>query len=123
MMDVGKRMKEHRLLQSLSQQELAQRIGCSKRTIERLEAGGTAHPKTVREIAEALKIPVSVLTKPMNKQTNIESDADKLKRTISMLEELLSLLDSIVPVMNNDQYNVIARISAETADLRDGTDV
>jgi transcriptional regulator with XRE-family HTH domain len=40
----------------LSQRELAERAGVSHVTIARLEGGQDAHPRTVRKLAEALRV-------------------------------------------------------------------
>lgn len=53
----AERLRVLRQQQVLSQKELAEAAGVSVRTVNALESGNaTAHPKTIRKLAEALKV-------------------------------------------------------------------
>ncbi|MGI8540787.1 MAG: helix-turn-helix domain-containing protein [Rubrobacteraceae bacterium] len=56
------RLKELRKLRALSQQELADVSGIGRATVSRIERGEMgAHGRTLRRLAEALKVDVSEL--------------------------------------------------------------
>lgn len=50
----GREAKRLRIERGLSQEELAEKVGCAKRTIENVEAGKPVYPRTLAEVAEAL---------------------------------------------------------------------
>lgn len=52
--EVGARLKRHRLQRNQTQQQLADEAGVSKRTIERLEAGGSTQLSSFVRTARAL---------------------------------------------------------------------
>lgn len=56
----GEETKRLRVERGLSQEELAKKVGCSKRTIEHVEAGKPVYPRTLAEIAEAFGKPVEI---------------------------------------------------------------
>jgi transcriptional regulator with XRE-family HTH domain len=58
------RLRELREARSLSQAELGAAAGTDAMTVSRIERGTTRrpHPKTVRALARALKVPVAALT-------------------------------------------------------------
>jgi transcriptional regulator with XRE-family HTH domain len=49
-------LRRVRLLESLSQEELAKRARLHRTTVMHLEAGGQARPRTVRKLAQALDV-------------------------------------------------------------------
>lgn len=53
-LELGKRLKKHRVSQALTQRELAQRVGVSTPTISNLEAGGNASIVTIVAVAQVL---------------------------------------------------------------------
>lgn len=55
------RLKEWRTKRALSQEELAAKSGVSRATIIALEGGRDAWPKTVRKLAQALRVDPSEL--------------------------------------------------------------
>ena len=58
------KLKELRRLRVLTLQELEEKSGVSYSTLVRLEHGKTsAHPRTIRRLAEALDVDASVLLK------------------------------------------------------------
>jgi len=58
------RVKELRRLRALSQEELSERSGVGRNTISRIERGETgAHGRTLRRLAEALRVDVAELVK------------------------------------------------------------
>jgi DNA-binding XRE family transcriptional regulator len=52
------RVKEWREAVGLTQRELAERAGLGPATVPRVEAGGSASPRTARKISEALSVSV-----------------------------------------------------------------
>ena len=65
--DIGQRIKEQRLLNALTQGDLAKRAGLTHETISRIEAGkNVPRPTNVRKIAEALGVPVQYFTRPID---------------------------------------------------------
>jgi transcriptional regulator with XRE-family HTH domain len=52
--ELGRRLVGHRLQRNLSQAELAHEAGVSKRTVERVEAGGSAQLTSLIRILRAL---------------------------------------------------------------------
>ena len=54
--ELGERMARHRIRLGLTQAELARQAGVSKRTLERLEAGGSAQMVTLVRLARALDL-------------------------------------------------------------------
>lgn len=52
--ELGSRLKRHRLQRNQTQQQLAEEAGVSKRTIERLESGGSAQLSNFIRICRAL---------------------------------------------------------------------
>lgn len=60
---LGRRLRQLRLLQALSQIDLAQRAAVSEAAIIRIERGThTARPSTLRKLARALGVPPTQLT-------------------------------------------------------------
>ncbi len=58
------RLKELRKLRAFSQQELADASGIGRATVSRIERGETgAHGRTLRKLAEVLRVDVSELVK------------------------------------------------------------
>jgi transcriptional regulator with XRE-family HTH domain len=65
--DVGERIKEQRILNALTQKDLAAMAGLTNETISRLEAGKhPPSPTTLRKIANALNLPVQFFTRPQD---------------------------------------------------------
>lgn len=54
--EIGKRLARHRIVQGLTQAELAEEAGIGKRTLERVEAGQTAQLSTLIRILRALDL-------------------------------------------------------------------
>ena len=54
--DLGHRIKLYRIMKELSQQDLADRTGVSKRTISRLEQGGSVQTDSLFKILIALDL-------------------------------------------------------------------
>lgn len=54
--DIGKRLAQHRIDQSYTQEELAAEAGIAKRTLERLEAGQPSQLLTLIRVLRALKM-------------------------------------------------------------------
>jgi transcriptional regulator with XRE-family HTH domain len=61
----GVKLREVRLDQGLSQEELHEMTGVSRDTISRMETGDrpNPHPKTLRKLAEALGVSVADIRK------------------------------------------------------------
>src|SRR5262249_55226691 len=57
----GSRIKELRYEKGWTQEELARRVGCSKKTIENGETGRPVHANKLAEIAEALAVEMKEL--------------------------------------------------------------
>ena len=53
---LGERLARHRLDKNLTQAQLAQQAGVSKRTVERLEAGGSAQLSSLIRLCRALSL-------------------------------------------------------------------
>ena len=63
--DVGERIKEQRILNALTQKDLADMAGLTNETISRIEAGkNPPSPTTLRKLADALELPVQYFTRP-----------------------------------------------------------
>lgn len=60
----GKRFKDARLRLAWSQEDLAGACGVSVRTIQRIEQGGAASPKTVKALCAGLRLPLFEFLKP-----------------------------------------------------------
>ena len=69
-------IKKERKKQSLSQQQLADKVGCSLRTIQRLEKGDDISDKYLRKIAEVIGLNDNQLLVDQ-KATEIRSQHDK----------------------------------------------
>ncbi len=61
----SKKLREARLDQGLSQEELHEMTGVSRDTISKMETGGrpNPHPRTLRKLAEALGVSVADIRK------------------------------------------------------------
>ena len=75
----GQKIRFLRQALGWTQAELAQNSKCSKRTIERAEAGGQVSVSTLKHLADALKVAVETLT--LIKQTN-QVYADSVKNEL-----------------------------------------
>jgi transcriptional regulator with XRE-family HTH domain len=53
----GERVRRLRMEKAWTQEELAAKVGCAKRTIEKVESSHCVLPRTMREIAQALGVP------------------------------------------------------------------
>jgi transcriptional regulator with XRE-family HTH domain len=74
-------LRELRLDQALTQQELASKAGLSKTTIVNIEAGRIwPHPPTVRKIAAVLGIPPKQLVQALREQTEGQAEIAKRNR-------------------------------------------
>ena len=63
-MTFSDKIKRAREVEGLSQQQLSERVGVSKRTIASYESGGAiARPSTTRKLAAALRVSVDYLTR------------------------------------------------------------
>jgi diguanylate cyclase (GGDEF)-like protein len=60
----GSRVRELRQVRGWTQEDLAHRAGCAKRTIENIEAGRRVLPRSLAEVAEALGVQPGALTGP-----------------------------------------------------------
>ena len=68
--DVGARIKERRILNALTQEDLGELTGLSGESISRLEAGKhSPRPSTLRKLARALDVPVQYFTRPEDDRT------------------------------------------------------
>ena len=56
LMELGNRLAQRRLELQLTQEDLAEEAGVSKRTVERVEAGETAQTSTIIRILRVLKL-------------------------------------------------------------------
>jgi diguanylate cyclase (GGDEF)-like protein len=56
------RVRELRQEQGWTQEDLADRVGCSKRTVENIEAGKRVLRQTLKEVAQALRVQVEAIT-------------------------------------------------------------
>lgn len=56
LVELGLRLARHRLDQNLTQADLAREAGVSKRTVERVEAGGSAQMSSLVRLVRALGI-------------------------------------------------------------------
>lgn len=54
-------LRRRRLLNAMTQQELARKAGVARVTISRLELGGPASPYSVKRIAQALGVTVCTI--------------------------------------------------------------
>lgn len=59
----GERIREMRIANMLSQQQLADEVGCGKRTLEKVEKGEPVTAKIARVIAEKLGVELSTLSR------------------------------------------------------------
>lgn len=59
---VGERIRQRRLRRFLTQQELAELAGVSKRTVQSVEKGTRPRGSTARALAEALGLTIDELT-------------------------------------------------------------
>ncbi|WP_158624879.1 helix-turn-helix domain-containing protein [Gynurincola endophyticus] len=81
-----KTLKEYRLYQHLSQQQLAEQSGVSLRTIQRIESGASAgSPYIIRQLSAALNID-SLNLIPVNAAPEPESNTEKLPESGSITE-------------------------------------
>src|SRR5687768_15336376 len=55
----GAAIKRLRIERGLTQEALAEKIGCSKRTVENLEASKPVYVQSISEAAEALNVPLA----------------------------------------------------------------
>ena len=62
-MDIGKKIKELRILKGLTQEELGERVGVGKAQISKIESGKGLTIKTVTKVLDALGISASVILK------------------------------------------------------------
>lgn len=61
-MKLTTRVKYLRLINGLTQQDVANRAGCSKTTISTIENTGIPpHPDVIRRLAEAFRVPIKEL--------------------------------------------------------------
>jgi tetratricopeptide (TPR) repeat protein/transcriptional regulator with XRE-family HTH domain len=84
----------------LSQEDLAAKVGCSKKTIENAEAGKTIKLRTAHEIAQALGVPFEALLQEPEKTESHESQdsiaADASVATAEILRPSWAVPGSVV---------------------------
>lgn len=103
-MTLGEKIREQRKLLHLTQAELAEKVGVSRRVIIYYEANKT-QPRTetgLLELARALNVNVDYLTNDLSKTTHDSSDFSKL------LDELLSKF-SVVSAENDFSLDDLSR--------------
>ena len=59
-------LRYRRYTVALSQLDLAELAGVGRATVQRLEAGGTAHGLTIERLASALEVTPRALTRPLD---------------------------------------------------------
>lgn len=58
------KLRRERARRALTQAELAEKAGLSRRSVAAYEAGDGAHPQSIRKLAEALNVEVEDLIDP-----------------------------------------------------------
>lgn len=95
------KVRELRTAKGWTQEELARRVGCMPRTIQRIEAGECALLVTLSEVATALKMEVAILLPappPPKRHGDIELSLT-LKIDPEALDQCGQLLDIVAAVM------------------------
>lgn len=87
-MDVGHKIKELRIMKSLTQKELGQRMGISQQQIAQYE-NGKLNPKieTLQKIADALEVPRNLLFEDLDsteKSELVKLDLINLIKTLNL---------------------------------------
>lgn len=87
-MDVGHKIKELRIMKSLTQKELGQRMGISQQQISQYE-NGKLNPKieTLQKIADALEVPRNLLFENLDsteKSELVKLDLINLIKTLNL---------------------------------------
>ena len=67
----GDKLKQLRIAKTWTQENLAEKVGCSKRTIENAEAGKRIKQSYLEYIAEALGVPSGDLVLPISHESNV----------------------------------------------------
>lgn len=113
----------------LTQEKLAQIAGYSKRTIEKLETGGSVLPKTLQDIAKALNVDAVSIFASVPESENLESVVaeddspiagpltvyiDANEYTAEEQGELLSLLSELYSLQRNDRLIIDKKGIAES---------
>lgn len=91
------KIKELRLSQHLSQEQLAEKAGISVRTLQRLEAGEDVSISTLNAVANALDVPVGDLfqhTVSYEQDTRLK-EAEKLQVQMQQRHEEISIFKKI----------------------------
>lgn len=88
---IGKNIKYYRLMNHMSQEELAQQIGLNKMAISNYEMGKrTPDIATIRKISDTLQVPMSKLTVSYNNKLTIEHGAFRKHSSITKtMQELI----------------------------------
>jgi transcriptional regulator with XRE-family HTH domain len=120
----GEKVRRLRMEKAWTQEELATKVGCAKRTIEKVESGRCVLPRTVREIAQALGVPFKDL---VNGQA-IKEEAPALlpsRAKDDLRHEHLFRIDAELPSSQSTQLLVdlgFFRARLKGADFEEPTD-
>ncbi len=88
MPSTGERLRAHRLAAGISQEELARRAGISRRTVQRIEAGGTPRFMPVLKLARALDVSMDSFLTDTSPEYELEA---RISRFRCQLDEWGSL--------------------------------
>ncbi len=91
--EVGLRIREARLANGWTHEELARRMGVNWRTVQRWQKGRLPKMQTLLRLAEVLRVPTGYLIEP-------EASSDELGELRAQVEELTERLDALARALD-----------------------
>jgi transcriptional regulator with XRE-family HTH domain len=94
--EVGRRVREARLAQGWTHEELARRMDVNWRTVQRWQNGRLPKMQTLLHLAEVLNVPTGYLIEP-------DATTDELAELRAQVEELTERLDALARALDHQE--------------------
>ena len=94
--EVGHRVREARLANGWTHEELARRMGVNWRTVQRWQSGQLPKMQTLLRLAEVLNVPAGYLIEP-------DATSDELAELRGQIEELTERLDALARALDRQE--------------------